>query len=149
MTMENTAGLGVFTNYGPRRTNEARSSETHAGGALHEYRASFRGADIANVTHQLPANISIVDCFVRVKEAFNLGGTSPTIAVGTSGSAPTNGVKISEAQAESTGSYKITPTGTWASPLTTATTVAVELGGSSPTIASGGEVEFVVRYIRA
>jgi len=148
MTMENSAGLGVYNTYGPRATNEARSSEVHAGGALHEYRAAFRGRDYDKVTHIIPANSQIVDCSVRVKEAFNLGGTSPTIAVGTSGSAATDGVSISEAQAEAVGFYDITPSGTWASPLTADTTVAVELGGTSPTIGDGGEVEFAIRYVR-
>jgi len=149
MGMENSAGLGVNNVYGPRTTNEARASETHEGGAVHEVRAAFRGRDYDKVTAIVPANSTVIDCYVRVKEAFVLGGTSPTIAVGTSGSAATNGVKITEAQAEAVGMYKVTPSGTWASPITTATTVAVELGGTSPTIGTGGEVEFVVRYARA
>ena len=146
MSIEDSAGLGVNNVYGPRTTNEARASSTWGGGAVHELRTAFHGSDYDQVTATLPDNATVIDCYVRVKEAFALTGTSPTLAVGTSGSAATNGVKLTKAQAEAVGTYELTPAGSWANPLPTKVYVAVELGGTSPVLGEGGEAEFVIRY---
>lgn len=88
------------------------------------------------------------EAFVTVKKAFALGGTTPTIVVGTSGSEATNGVSISEAQAEAAGTYKLTLAGTWASAISADTTVGVALGGTTPTATLAGELELIIKYTR-
>lgn len=144
---------GRVNYYGPRALNEARQSEKHAGGAVRELVFSFRGEDFSGTdyvggTHSLPAGSVVLDAIAEVTEAFVLGGTTPTISIGTDGSAATNGVELSEAQAEAAGTYSLTAGGTWANPLAAATTVDVELGGTSPTVTSAGACKFVIRYAK-
>lgn len=144
---------GRVNHYGPRELNEARSGHKHAGGAEHELVFSFRGKDFSGTdylgqTFSLPAGVVIREVVAEVTEAFALGGTSPTISVGTDGSAATNGVELSEAQGEAAGTYVLTGNGTWANPLAAATTVDVELGGTSPTITSVGACKFVIKYAK-
>jgi hypothetical protein len=97
----------------------------------------------------LPVGAVLSNVVVQVKEAFAVGGTTPTINVGTQGSETTNGFPISEAQAEAVGTYKPTLAGTWASPLAAAVTVGVALGGTSPTITSAGKMDIIFEYIKA
>lgn len=148
-----TTSDGRVNFYGPRPLNEARSGHKYAGGAEHELVFSFRGADFSGTdylgqTFDIPAGSVVREVLVEVTEAFALGGTSPTISVGTDGSAATNGVELSEAQAEATGTYVLTGNGTWANPLAAATTVDVELGGTSPTVTSAGACKFVIKYAK-
>ena len=147
MAKENTAGLGVFNVYGPRKTDEGRAGKINTAGVVNELEVSFRGDSYSTVTAVIPAGAKVLDAYAKVDEVFVLGGTTPTINVGTSGSAATNGVPVSEAQAEALGSYDLTPAGTWAAVLAAATTVAVELGGTTPTITDAGEIKVVVRYV--
>lgn len=147
MGIENTAGLGVNNVYGPRKTDEGRSGSIKTSGVVKELEIDFRGENYSVVSATIPAGAVVLDGYAKVSEAFALGGTTPTLAIGTSGSAATNGVKLTEAQAEATGTYDLTPAGTWGSVLSAATTVAVELGGTSPTIGDGGNVKVVVRYV--
>ena len=150
MGKENTAGLGVTNVYGPREVDEARVSTRWEGGQVFELEVAFRGDNytlIETPAKKIPAGSKVLDAYLEVKEVFALGGTTPTINVGTDGSAATNGVDISEAQAEATGVYDLTPQGTWASVLAADTTIAVELGGTSPTITSAGHAVMVIRYI--
>lgn len=97
----------------------------------------------------LPAGAIVKNVYLEVKEAFVLGGTSPTILFGTEASEATNGFVISEAQAEATGSYDLTSTltGTWASPLAADTTVGLAMGGTSPTSTSAGKAKVIVEYV--
>lgn len=147
MGIENTAGLGVNNVYGPRKTDEGRSGNINTAGVVKELEIDFRGENYSVVSATIPAGAKVLDGYAKVSEAFALGGTTPTLAIGTSGSAATNGVKLTEAQAEATGTYDLTPSGTWGSVLSAATSVAVELGGTSPTIGDGGNVKVVVRYV--
>lgn len=147
MAKESTSGLGVYNVYGPRKTDEGRAGKINTSGVVHELEVSFRGDSYSTVTATIPAGAKVLDGYAKVDEVFVLGGTTPTINVGTSGSAATNGVSISEAQAEALGSYDLTPAGTWAAVLAANTTVAVELGGTSPTITDAGEIKVVIRYV--
>lgn len=97
----------------------------------------------------LPVGAVISNVVVQVKEVFVVGGTTPTINIGTQGSETTNGFPISEAQAEAVGTYKPTLAGTWANPLAAAVTVGVALGGTSPTITSAGKMDIIFEYIKA
>lgn len=146
MAKENSAGLGVYNVYGPRKTDEGRAGKINKNGVEHELQLDFRGDSYSTLTATLPAGALVTEAYAKVDEAFVLGGTTPTINVGTSGSAATNGVPLSEANAEAVGQYTLTPGGTWGARLAAATTVAVELGGTSPTITSAGECKVIIRY---
>ena len=123
-------------------------------GSMNEAVFTFDGSNASDgafdlaTAFQLPAGAVVEDVYVKVTEAFALGGTTPTILLGTNGSEVTNGFVVSEAQAEATGSYDVTSTltGTWAAPLAAATTVGIALGGTSPTSTSAGKAKVVVRY---
>ena len=98
----------------------------------------------------LPAGSLPTLAYIDVSEVFVMGGTSPTILVGTSGSEATNGCVISEAIAEAVGTVDITSTltGTWDASLAAATTVGVTMGGTSPTATStAGKARLVVQYV--
>ena len=99
---------------------------------------------------KLPAGADVQKVWVKVTDAFTLGGTSPTILLGTDGSEATNGFVISEAQAEAAGTYDVsgTLTGTWAAPLAAETTVGLAMGGTSPTSASTGKLKIIVQYAK-
>lgn len=81
-------------------------------------------------------------CHIRVSEAFNLGGTTPTIQIGDAGSA-TRFANLSEANAEALGTYTGSVTAT---PLTAAGTLAVSLGGTTPTVTSAGRATVTLAY---
>lgn len=150
MGKENTAGLGVFNVYGPRKTAEGRNGDINTAGFVKELQLDFRGDNYSLVSATIPKGAQVIECMAYVEEAFVLGGTTPTINIGTSGSAGTNyGIELSEAQAEAadTTVYDATKAGTWQSVLAAATTVAVELDGTSPTITDAGLCRVVIRYI--
>jgi len=98
----------------------------------------------------IPAGAVVTKAVAHVTEAFALGGTAPTILVGTAGSEATNGVVLDEASAEAEGYYDITAAlaGTWGAEAAFAadTTVGVALGGTTPTVTDAGRVVIVVTY---
>jgi hypothetical protein len=150
MGKENTAGLGVYNVYGPRETAEGRNGNINTAGVVKELQLDFRGSNYSLVSATLPKGAQVIECIAEVVEAFALGGTTPTINVGTATSAGTNyGIELSKAQAEAAGTtkYDATKAGTWQSVLTAATTVAVELDGTTPTIGDGGLAKVVIRYV--
>ena len=145
MAKENSAGLGVYNVYGPRTTAEGRAGDIRTSGVEKELELDFRGSNYGQVTATLPKGAKFLSATAKIVEAFNLTGTSPTILVGTSGSAATNyGISISEANAVV---YNATGAGTWANPLAAATTVAVALGGTTPVATSVGLAKVVIRYL--
>jgi len=79
---------------------------------------------------------------VRITEVFNLGGTTPTIQIGDAGSATRFGA-LSEANAEALGTYTNSVTAT---PLTAAGTIAVTLGGTTPTVTTAGKAVVTLAY---
>lgn len=110
--------------------------------------------DVGNelVNAIIPAGSIIKAAYVDIEEAFVLGGTSPTILIGTNGSEVTNGLVISEAVAEATASANLTSTlaGTWdaEAPLAADTTVGIALGGTNPTITRAGKARVTIVYDR-
>lgn len=106
------------------------------------------GGDAFLVPVDLPVGAVLGDVIVQVKEVFALGGTTPTILIGTVTSEVTNGFVISEAQAEAVGTYNVTSTktGTWAAPIAVAAEVGVALGGTTPTVTEAGEMDIVIKY---
>lgn len=152
MSFENSAGLGVNNHYGVREVEKTVGAINTTG---RSYEASiFIDADTLNnggpilVDLDIPATSVIETAYVEVTEVFALGGTTPTILVGTDTSEVTNGLVISEAQAEALGTYDVTGTltGTWAAPLAADTTVGTVLGGTSPTVGTGGKAKVVITY---
>jgi hypothetical protein len=110
--------------------------------------AMMTAAAFPLIAPSLPAGAIIQEAFADVSEVFILGGTTPTIDIGTEGSEGTNGVDMTEAQAEALGSYDLTSAlqGTWAAPLAAATVVGLALGGTTPTNGATGQVRVVIRY---
>ena len=150
MAFENTAGLGVKNSYGPRQTAEGRSGDIRTAGVVKELEIDFRGDTYSYVSATLPKGAKFIEASAKIVKAFALGGTTPTINVGTSGSHGTNyAIELSKAQAEAVGTvvYNATGAGTFASVLTADTTVVVGLDGTSPTIGTGGLAKVVIRYI--
>jgi len=157
MGYENSAGLNVNNHYGPRDTGPTNGNVKTVG---RSYEASVEvdvdvianGGPLLVTDLEIPAKSVIEDVYVDVSEAFTLTGTTPTILVGTATSEVTNGVVISEAQAEAVAVVDITGTltGTWAAPLAADTVVGVALGGTTPAT-SGllGKAIVTVRYTKA
>jgi hypothetical protein len=95
-----------------------------------------------DVQEVVPVGAVPLYCHVRVWEAFVLGGTTPTIQIGDAGSA-TRFAALSEANAEALGTYTTSVTAT---PLTAAGTIAVLLGGTTPTVTSAGKASVTLAY---
>lgn len=149
MSLEADATRGVKTWYGPQDLSQSEARSLTSVGKVKEMTVVVTGSDYASVSFTLPKGSIVVDSFVEVTEAFALGGTTPTLALGTSGSAPTNSiVDVTEANAEAIGTYQGVPAGTLAAgtPLAADTTIVVELGGSTPTITSAGKAYVSFRY---
>jgi hypothetical protein len=121
-------------------------------GSIKELVVNFTGANYSQVAFTLPAGARIVAApLVEIVEAFVLGGTTPTINIGVSGSHGTNYfAEISETQAEAIGTYlSAAPAGTLATsavPLAAAASIVVALDGTSPTITAAGACKVVVQY---
>jgi hypothetical protein len=144
----------VSQHYGERDTGKT-TGVIRTAGAMNELTLDIDAAMVSDgaltlVAPIIPAGSLIEDAYVEVTEAFVLGGTSPTILVGTSGSEVTNGLVVNEATAEATGTYDITSTltGTWAAGLAADTTVGIDFGGTSPTVTAVGKMRVVVRYVK-
>lgn len=141
---------GVSQYYGPRNTYEGAAGTEGTRDDTRKLVVFFSGLDYASVRLTLPGPITVVsNALFEVSEAFNLGGTTPTLSVGVSGSAATNRFgQLSEAQAEAIGTYSVAPAGTLAlnTPKLTDTIVAVELGGTTPTATAAGRAKMVVDY---
>lgn len=148
---ENSAGIGVYNYYGPRDTGKT-VGKIKSEGSISELSYVVDAAMIDGTvpqTAKIPAKAKVIAVYAKVSEAFVLGGTNPTILIGTDTSEVTNGAVLDDSLAEVVGTYDITDTltGTWASELAAETTVGFSLGGTSPTKTTAGKVQFVVRYI--
>jgi hypothetical protein len=142
---------GVSNYYGARIRHEAVVGRFKTGGAEQELVFYFTGANYALVSAQLPAGAYIISKpIVEIEEAFNLGGTTPTLLIGTSGSVTTNYLcSVSEANAEAIGTYVSgAPAGTLAveTVLAANTNLVVGLGGTSPTATAVGKAKVIVKY---
>jgi hypothetical protein len=153
MSVESNTGLGTFSRYGVPATQEAVLSggKVKAYGSVQEAVIYIQGDAFVSGSFDtqltIPAGSVVREVVAEVTEAFALGGTTPTINVGTNGSEGTNfGIELSEAQAEAVGTYDDAPAGTWAAPLAADTVVGVALDGTSPTVTSAGKAKVVIRY---
>ena len=153
MGFESNTGLNVNQFYGPRTALEGLAGDLKIDGAVQQKVLEFRGQNINDATTSLqttiPQNALVTDVYADVEEVVALGGTTPTINVGSLGSATTDGVVIDEASAEAKGVYDITSTkqGTWLSSFAVDTDVVVRLGGTSPTISNDGRIKVVIEYV--
>lgn len=140
---------GVKHPFGPRSRFEGVAGTGQTTDTERDLTIWFDGTNYSLVSHVLPAgSVLVTQCLVEVTEAFALGGTTPTINIGVSGSHGTNYIgEISEAQAEAVGTYSVASAGTLAinTPIAAAATLIVGLDGTSPTI-SGGKAKVSVRY---
>ena len=153
MSFESLTGLGVPAFYGPRTALEGLGGHVKTEGALKEIVIEFSGKNINDGVMDsvvvMPANALVTEAYIDVEDDVTMAGTTPTILIGTNGSEVTNGLVVTEAQAEADGVYNIfgTVTGTWAAGLLTDTNVSVTLGGSSPTITDDGRMKVVIKYL--
>lgn len=141
---------GVRNMYGPRHRHEGQVGSQATRDAERELVVWFGGDTYTYVTGSLPAGAVISEnALIEVTEAFALGGTTPVINIGVSGSEGTNRLaQLSEAQAEAVGTYSVASAGTLAkdTPLAAAVTLKVALGGTSPTITAAGRAKLIIRY---
>ena len=155
MPFENTAGLGVTNQYGPRNTGGTVGVETGKDSVQTMSIAFTAESLIGNFPRnfKLPRGAKILRYLVRVDEAFTMTGTTPTVIWG--GAAPaTNGVILTAAELAAVGtkSPASTGTGTWAVASTTGTTatesVNQALGGTTPAVTPGaGKATLIVEYL--
>lgn len=146
----------VNNHYGVRNTGKTQGT-TRTAGFVYELTLDIDGQMVSDeafplLAPEVPKDAIIEDVYMYVEEAFDLGGTSPVIEVGTEGSEATNGFTITETQAENTGTYDLTSalSGTWAAGLAAATTVGIALDGTTPTVdATAGKLRVVIRYVDA
>jgi hypothetical protein len=159
MGYENKAGLGVNNQYGARDTGGAVGQE-HSYGSKWTINIDLTGQSIADAIAGfmppvvVPKGALFKAATLRVDEAFVVGGTSPTVRIGAAGSIGTNGIVLTEAELEAVGTKvpASTGAGTWAQSSSTGTTaaakVALDLGGTSPTVATtAGKATLILEYV--
>lgn len=155
MAYENTSGLNVFNQYGPRDTGGTVGVET---GTESIRQLSLEITDTGLIDgflppFHLPAGAKFLRYILRVDQAFTLTGTTPTVIVG--GTAPaTNGIVLTAAELGTVGTKTPTSTGTgtWAVAAALGTTaterVRVILGGTTPAVTPGaGQATLIAEYI--
>lgn len=153
MSYKNEAGLEVKNFYGPRTATEGVLGGIQVNGSDNELTFDISGKtlndNIAFLESYLPQGAKVTSAVAEVKEAFVLGGTSPTLSVGTDTSEATNGITLTEAQLEAVGTYELTTfNGTWANGLAADTKVGLALGGTNPTVTDAGRVRMTVHFTK-
>lgn len=151
---ENSAGLGVNNHFGPRGTGRTLGTIKTEGAKNQltidiDINSIVDGVTIGDV--YLPAGALVSSAYVEITEAFAIAGTTPDaeITVGTETSEAANGVAITEAQANSVGTYDITASiaGTWAAGLASDTLVGVAATANG-SFGTTGKGRVVVEYVR-
>jgi hypothetical protein len=141
---------GVTNFYGPRSRGDTQGGQIKTEGAVKQLVIFFTGENYLQQRATLPAGAIIHgQATVEVAEAFNLGGTTPVINVGVLTTEGTNRLaQVTEANAEAVGTYSYATAGTLAqnTPLTAAATIAIALGGTTPTATTAGLAKLVVEY---
>lgn len=141
----NQAGINVSNFYGARETGSAVGLE-HGEDSLARLSINItpeflNGTFVPPVV--IPKGALFRSAILRVDEAFNITGTSPTVIIGAQGSEATNGIVLTEAELEAIGTKApaSTGTGTWAQGSATGTTAAAKvgktLGGTTPVVTAG------------
>lgn len=155
MPYENSAGLNVNNQYGPRVTGGSVGVETDKD-SVHQLSIAFTGQSLNESFLPpvfIPKGAHFLRYILRVDEAFAISGTTPTVIFG--GTAPaTNGVVLTEAELEAIGT-KIPASagaGTWSTTSATGTTgserITKTLGGTSPVVSSTvGKATLIAEYV--
>lgn len=156
MTFANQAGLGVSNHYGTRKTGSVIGIECTEN-SNYIVTVEFTGETLNGTFLPplvLPKGVLFRRAYLRVDEAFDLGGTSPTVRFGATGSIATNGIVLTEAELENVGTKvpASTGAGTWAVGSSTGTTaaakVAFDMGGTTPTASSTvGKAALVMEFV--
>ena len=144
MSYENSAGLGVTNQYGPRQTGGAVGLE-HGEGSTHVMSIDLTGemlnsAYVAPVW--MPKGALVKKVYLRVDEGFvAIGGTAPG----------TNGVVLTEAKLEALGTSDVSSLaiGTWATASATGPLTAQRLAKAitGTVAATSGKGTLIVEYI--
>lgn len=158
MGYENTAGLNVSNQYGPRVTGGSIGEE-HRYGSNVTLRIDLTGQSIADAIAGfippvvLPKGANFNSARLRVDEAFALTGTTPAVSIGETGAVGTNYVTLSKAELEAVGTKELASTGagTWAFNSATGTTAAKKIGfaltGTTPVVtATQGKATLILEY---
>lgn len=156
MTYLNQAGINVYNHYGARDTGNSIGLE-HGEDSLHRLSIAFdynslNGGFLPPV--YVPKGALFRTAVLRVDEAFNLTGTTPTVIFGASGTEATNGIVLTEAELEAVGTKTpaSTGTGTWAQGSATGTTASAKvgktLGGTTPAVTAGvGKATLILTFL--
>ena len=156
MPYSSEAGLQVNNFYGARETGGAVGVE-HTQDSTHRLSIDLTGA-ILNGSFVppvvVPKGARFVSAVLRVDEAFNITGTTPTVQIGAVGSVATNGIVLTEAEMEAVGTKvpASTGAGTWSQSSATGTTAAAKvgfaLGGTTPAVdATVGKATLILSFV--
>ncbi len=154
MPFRNQAGIGVSQNYGRRDTGNSVGLEKGYNSTF-VLSVTLTGASLNDgfvPPVVVPRGAQFKSATLRVDEAFVLGGTSPTVRVGANGATGTNNITLTQAELQAVGTKTVASTGngTWAfssaTGTTSATRVAVDMGGTSPTATQAGKAVLVLEY---
>lgn len=156
MAFEANNGLGVNNFYGARDTTTGSVGIEHGENSIFLLSVQItpdflRGTYVPPLF--VPRGAQFKRAMLRVDEAFNITGTTPTVIIGALGSEATNGIVLTEAEMETVGTKTpaSTGTGTWAQSSTTGTTAAAKvskaLGGTTPAVVgTTGKAVLVLEY---
>lgn len=155
MPFENSAGLGVSNYYGTRESGGSVGLEKSSD-SVHTMSISFTGASLNSTFLPpvvVPRGAQFKRAVLRVDEAFNITGTSPTVIFGGTAAA-TNGIVLTEAELEAVGTKTpaSTGTGTWSQASATGTTAAERvtraLGGTTPVVSpTVGKATLILEFV--
>lgn len=144
MAFENSAGLGVTNQYGPRDTGGTVGVE-RTSDSVQNLSIAFTAASLIGGGPQafkVLRGTRFTRYILRVDEAFTLTGTTPTVIFG--GAVPTtNGVVLTAAELAAVGTKAPASagTGTWSTSSATGVaaneTVKQVLGGTTPAVTPG------------
>ena len=151
MPYENSAGLGVTNQYGPRATGGAIGLE-HGEGSTHVLTVDLTG-EMLNSAYAppvyMPKGALVKKVYLRVDEVFAVSAAG-TVAIG--GTAPgTDGVVLTEAKLEALGTSDVSSlaVGTWATASATGplTTQKLAKAITGTVTATQGKGSLIVEYI--
>lgn len=155
MPFENSAGIQVSNYYGARETGGSVGVE-RSQDSLHRLSVALTGAMLNGSFVPpvvVPKGARFVSAVLRVDEAFDITGTTPTVQIGAAGSVATNGIVLTEAELEAIGTKvpASTGAGTWSQSSATGTTaaakVAFALGGTTPAVnAALGKATLILTF---
>ena len=153
MAYENSAGLGVYNQYGARSTGGAIGADSTSG-KVTTITVDLTG-EMLNSGFMPPVVVPkgslLKGATLRVDEAFVVS-TSGTVAIG--GTAPgTNGVVLTEAKLEAVGTSSVSSLaiGTWATASATGTTAAQKIAKAiTGTVgATSGKGQLILEFVNS